>query len=120
MYLGSSVSGWPGVVHGGLISTILDEHSARAAVAAVGGGQGVLTANLDLTYLRPTLTQRFYVAKARALREDELEEGERGKRGRKVWVHVWLETTAGEVCVTGKALFVIPKGRQLRGLEKGF
>lgn len=107
-------------MHGGLLCTILDEHSARAALAAVGGGQGVLTANLDISYLRPTLAGGFYVAKARALRDEELEVGERGKRGRKVWVDVWLETTAGDVCVRGRALFVIPKGRKLRGLDKGF
>lgn len=80
----------------------------------------MLTAKLDVTYLRPTLAGTFYVVKARALREDELEANERGKRGRKLWVDVWLETLEGMPCVRGRALFVIPKGRELRGLEKGF
>lgn len=80
----------------------------------------MLTANLDIAYLRPTLAGGFYVVKARALGEDELEEAERGKRSRKVWVDVWLETTEGVACVRGRALFVIPKGRKLRGLDKGF
>lgn len=119
IFFGLSTTGWPGVVHGGLISTILDEHSARAALAETAG-KGVLTAKLDVTYLRPTLAGTFYVVKARALREDELEETERGKRGRKLWVDVWLETLEGMPCVRGRALFVIPKGRELRGLEKGF
>lgn len=106
-------------MHGGLLSTILDEHSARAALAE-NAGKGVLTAKLDVSYLRPTLAGTFYVVKARALRDDELEESERGKRGRKIWVDVWLETLEGVECVRGKALFVIPKGRELRGLDKGF
>lgn len=106
-------------MHGGLLSTILDEHSARAVFAETGG-KGVLTANLDVSYLRPTLVSGFYVVKARALRDEELEEKERGKRDRKIWVDVWLETLEGLECVRGTALFVIPKGRQLRGLEKGF
>lgn len=80
----------------------------------------MLTAKLDVSYLRPTLAGTFYVVKARALRDDELEVTERGKRGRKIWVDVWLETLDGIACVRGKALFVIPKGRELRGLDKGF
>lgn len=119
LFFGLSTTGWPGVVHGGLLSTILDEHSARAALAETAG-KGVLTANLDVSYLRPTLAGGFYVVKARALRDDELEEKERGKRARKIWVDVWLESLEGTVCVRGRALFVIPKGRELRGLVKGF
>ncbi|CAN8100464.1 unnamed protein product [Discula destructiva] len=120
IHLGLSTTGWPGVVHGGLLSTIMDEHSARAALAEVKGRHGVLTANLDLTYKRPTLAGGFYAVKARALREDELAPAERGKRARKVWVDVWLETIDGVECVRGRGLFVIPKGRALSGFEQGF
>lgn len=114
-------------MHGGLLATILDEHTARAALAepslrAAGraGPGGVLTARLEVTYQRPTLAGDFYVVRARALRDDELEDKERGKRHRKIWVVATLETTEGTVCVSGRALFVIPKGTELKGVADGF
>lgn len=82
--------------------------------------KGVLTARLEVTYQRPTLAGDFYVVQARALREDELEEKERGKRDRKIWVVATLETTEGQVCVAGRALFVIPRVTELRGAGEGF
>lgn len=123
VYLGPSTVGWPSVVHGGLLATILDEHTARAAMAEPSlraRGKGVLTARLELQYKRPTLAADFYVVTARALGEDELAPHERGKRDRKIWVDVRLETTDGRECVSGRALFVIPKGQDLRGVPEGF
>lgn len=120
------------MVHGGALATVLDEHGARAALDALdarallrgqggqGQRQGVLTARLDLQYRRPTGSQSFYVARARALGDDELEPADRGKRDRKLWVDLVLETPAGQPCVTGRALFVIPRGRELRGVPEGF
>lgn len=123
LYLGASTTGWPGVVHGGVLATVADEHAARGALADPAlraSGRGVLTANLELQYLRPTLANDFYVARSRALEDDELEPGERGKRDRKIWVDVSVETLEGVECVRGRALFVIPKGRDLRGIPEGF
>ena len=122
IHLGPGTTGWPGVVHGGCIATLLDEHSARAALRdlAAGGGGGLLTANLDITYKRPTLSSDFYVLRARAVPEEALAPEERGKRGRKVWVDASVETVDGKTCVQCRALFVSPKSVNLRRVPENF
>lgn len=119
VYLGPGTIGWPGVVHGGAIATLLDEHSARAALKDLAGG-GVLTANLDIVYKRPTLASDIYVLRARAVPEEELPAGERGKRGRKVWVDASIETVDGKTCVQCRSLFVAPKSMSLRRVPENF
>lgn len=122
VYLGTGTIGWPGVVHGGAIATLLDEHSARAALKdlAAGGGGGLLTANLDITYKRPTLSSDFYVIRARAVPDEALAPEERGKRGRKVWVDATVETVDSKACVACRALFVSPKSVNLRRVPENF
>lgn len=123
VYFGDATYGWPHYVHGGLLATVLDEHSARAAAADPAlraRDLGVLTARLDIQYRTATRGRRFYVVRARALRDDELEPRERGKRDRKIWVDVVLESPEGHEHVRARALFVIPKGKQLRGIPEGF
>ncbi|KAL5353249.1 hypothetical protein ACLOAV_001285 [Pseudogymnoascus australis] len=51
-WLGRRLSGWPGVVHGGLLATLLDECLARTGMRGLDGGVGV-TARLELGYKRP-------------------------------------------------------------------
>lgn len=122
VYLGTGTVGWPGVVHGGAIATLLDEHSARAALRdlSAGGGGGLLTASLDIAYKRPTLSSDFYVLRARAVPEEALAPEERGKRGRKVWVDATVETVDGRTCVECRALFVSPKSVKLRRVPENF
>lgn len=122
VYLGTGLIGWPGVVHGGAIATLLDEHSARAALKdlAAGGGGGLLTASLDIAYKRPTLGSAFYVLRARAVPEEGLAPAERGKRGRKVWVDATVETVEGKTCVQCRSLFVAPKAVNLRRVPENF
>lgn len=121
VHLGRGTIGWPGVVHGGAIATLLDEHSARAALKDLGRrGGGVLTANLDIVYKRPTLASDVYVLRARAVPEEELPTGERGKRDRKVWVDASIETVEGKTCVECRALFVSPKSVSLRRVPENF
>ncbi|KUI58990.1 putative mitochondrial membrane protein FMP10, partial [Cytospora mali] len=121
VYFGTGTIGWPGVVHGGVIATILDEHSARAAVRDLSAsGKGPLTAKLDITYKNPTLSSDFYVVRANAVPEEALAPEEKGKRGRKVWVDARIETVEGRVCVESRALFVAPKGVELRAVPENF
>lgn len=121
VYFGTGTIGWPGVVHGGAIATVLDEHSARAAMRDLGAsGKGPLTASLDITYKSPTLSSDFYVVRASAVPEEALAVGERGKRARKVWVDARVETVEGRVCVESRALFVAPKGMELQLVPENF
>lgn len=47
--------GWAGVLHGGIISTILDEAMAHAAISLVNHA---VTAELSVQFLRPVMTGR--------------------------------------------------------------
>lgn len=116
IYFGGAATGWPGVVHGGCLATILDESCGRAAFKEWGGRAG-LTASLGLEYKRPTLANGFYVVRVRVRPEEELPEKERGKRHYKCWVDANIEdAVTGAVTVVAEALFV---GGQGKNGEKG-
>ncbi|KAI1399873.1 HotDog domain-containing protein [Hypoxylon fuscum] len=116
VYFGSATTGWPGVVHGGAIATVLDETLGRCAILRFPARTGV-TARLELTYKAPTIATRYYIIRTRPL----VKEGEDpAKSDRKMWVEGTLETAEGRVCVEAKALFVVPKGVKLKPLVEGF
>lgn len=117
VYFGPSTAGWPGIVHGGALATVLDESLGRCAILQFPARTGV-TARLELTYRSPTITSDFYVVRTRPIvREGEIDPA---KTARKMWVEGTLETEHGRVCVEAKALFVVPKGVKLKPLVEGF
>jgi len=106
-YLGSDVSGHPGLVHGGLLATMLDEGLARCCFPALPNQIGV-TANLNVDYRRPAPAGAFVVLRAETIKVE----------GRKAWVQGRIETLPEEgveptVLVEAKALFVEPKNAAL-------
>lgn len=113
VYLGGALGGWPGVVHGGLIATIMDESLGRCAIRQLAAGTGV-TAQLSLQYLKPSVTNAFYVVRCNPVI------GEEGGGERKRWVEGRLETLEGRVCVEAKGLFVAPKNYKTRVITSGF
>ncbi|KAI0847651.1 HotDog domain-containing protein [Daldinia vernicosa] len=116
VYLGAATAGWPGVVHGGALATLLDESLVRCAVLLFPARTGV-TARLELQYRAPTLTSAFYVIRARPM----IGEGEDSSKSyRKMWVEGTLETLHGKICVEAKALAVVPKGVKLKPLVEEF
>ncbi|KAK4181351.1 HotDog domain-containing protein [Triangularia setosa] len=120
IFFGPATIGWPGVVHGGCLATILDESCGRAAFKQWGGLAGV-TANLNIEYKRATLANGFYVIRVRSRTEEELPEKERGKRHYKSWVDAVVEDpVTGQVTVKAEALFVGGKGSGKGGEKKKF
>jgi len=103
-YVGPDCSGHPGIVHGGFLATMLDEGLARCAFPAMPNKVGV-TANLQISYLKPTMAGQFLVLKAKTTKVE----------GRKAWAEGWiesLEVPEGEEpvkLVEASALFVEPK-----------
>lgn len=61
-YLGDRMCGHPGMVHGGLIATLLDESLCRCAFPLFQSRLGV-TASLKIDYLSPCLVDQFIVLK---------------------------------------------------------
>ncbi|KAI9819962.1 MAG: hypothetical protein M1827_006532 [Pycnora praestabilis] len=103
LYVGTDLCGHPGIVHGGLLATILDEGLARCCFAALPHGVG-MTATLNINYRKPTSAGAFIVLKAKTVKIE----------GRKAWVEGYIETLAmdGEeptVLVEASGLFVEPR-----------
>jgi len=118
VYFGAAITGWPGVVHGGALATLLDESCGRAAFWQWGGMSGV-TATLKLEYKAATLANGFYVLRVKPKAESELPESERGKRHYKSFVDATIEdAVTGRVTVKAEALFVGGSGKK-NGGEKG-
>ena len=111
VWFGGALAGWPGITHGGLAATILDEMFGRCALRQFPIGTGV-TANLDINYRKPILTNSYYVVRATPLKETFTE-----KKG---WVEGTLETLEGKVCIEGKGLFVVPKKFQTKSIPSNF
>ncbi|RYP06015.1 hypothetical protein DL764_003432 [Monosporascus ibericus] len=111
VYFGSGTAGWPGIVHGGCLATVLDESLGRCAILRFPSRTGV-TATLELTYKAPTRTEAFYVVRARPTSG----EAASGNSDRKAWVEGSVETLDGQTCVLARALFVVPKGIKLAPL----
>lgn len=103
MYFGPALCGHPGIVHGGLLATILDEGLARACFPALPNKVGV-TANLKIDYRVPCPAGRYVVLKAETTKVE----------GRKVWCKGWIELLGeedgdGTKVVEAEALFIEPK-----------
>jgi 3'-phosphoadenosine 5'-phosphosulfate synthase len=102
-YVGNNVSGHPGIVHGGLLATLLDEGLARCCFPALPNKVGV-TANLQITYKKPTKADQYLVLRATTTKVE----------GRKAFVEGHIETMPedgeeAEILVTANALFIEPK-----------
>ncbi|KAI0553380.1 Adenylylsulfate kinase-domain-containing protein [Xylaria curta] len=107
-YLGNELCGHPGIVHGGLLATMLDEGLARCCFAALPNKMG-MTANLNINYRAPARADSYVVLRATTTKVE----------GRKAWVEGRIETLVGEgetpiVLAEATALFVSPKQAAVR------
>jgi acyl-coenzyme A thioesterase PaaI-like protein len=103
-YFGPALCGHPGIVHGGLLATMLDEGLARACFPALPNKVGV-TASLKIDYRVPCPAESYVVLKAETTKVE----------GRKAWVRGWIEVLGeedgnGTKVVEAEALFIEPKG----------
>ena len=111
VYLGSGLEGWPTVVHGGAIATVLDESLGRVAVRHFPARTGV-TANLEINYRAPVYSGNFYTFQSQIDQERSTE--------RKAYVTGEIRDPFGRLCAQASALFVVPKGIKLREIGERF
>ena len=102
-YLGTDLCGHVGIVHGGMLATLLDEGLARCGFPALPNKIGV-TASLTVNYKKPAPAGSYVVLKAETTKVE----------GRKVWVKGRIELLGkteepGMVLVEAEGLFVEPK-----------
>lgn len=74
-HLGSNLSGHEGIVHGGLLATLLDELTCRLAFQNFHSKKGV-TANLNINYRKPCFVNSKVMIKCEVIK----------KLGRKCWI----------------------------------
>ncbi|KAK4703951.1 hypothetical protein P7C70_g2271, partial [Phenoliferia sp. Uapishka_3] len=98
VHVGGGMCGHEGIVHGGLLATLLDESLGRTAFYSLPNQIGV-TATLSLKYKKPTFANQYLVIRTSTAKVD----------GRKVWVTGFIETQAGERLAEAEALFVEPR-----------
>lgn len=102
-YLSTDLCGHVGIIHGGLLATLLDEGLARCGFSALPNKIGV-TANLNINYRNPAPAGSFVVLKAETTKVE----------GRKVWVKGRIELLGdsiepGKLLVEAEGLFIEPK-----------
>lgn len=107
-YVGDDMSGHPGIVHGGLLATLLDEGLARCCFPALPNKVAV-TANLNVNYLAPTEAGQYLVLRAKTTNIE----------GRKAYVSGHIETLPSgdeepKILVNATALYIEPKSAQAR------
>ncbi|MCJ1311486.1 hypothetical protein MMC25_005158 [Agyrium rufum] len=79
-YLGKDLCGHPGVVHGGMLATMLDEGLARCCFEALPNKVG-MTASLKVDYRKPCKAESYLVLRAWTTKVE----------GRKAWVRGRIE-----------------------------
>ncbi|KAK8847539.1 hypothetical protein IAR55_005397 [Kwoniella newhampshirensis] len=101
IHLGRALCGHDGIVHGGLLATVLDESLGRNALLNLPSRIGV-TANLNINYRSPCMADQFVVVRTKI---DQL-------KGRKAVVSATMETLTGERVADATAIFIEPKWAQ--------
>jgi len=102
IHFGRGLCGHDGIIHGGLIATVLDEGLGRLAIMNVPEKLAV-TANLTVEYKAPTKADQFVILRTKIVTLD----------GRKAHVEGRLEDLDGNLLATAKALFIQPKYAKL-------
>ncbi|KAJ0384945.1 hypothetical protein COL922a_007355 [Colletotrichum nupharicola] len=117
---GQGTSGWPSVVHGGMLSTIMDEAMGRLAALNFSANTAV-TAKLAMDFKEPVTPGFLYKVHVHAVLP-ELQKGPDGedKTDRKLWICGRMEGPDGEIALEAKGLFVVPKGVDVKPLGKRF
>ncbi|KAJ5947095.1 hypothetical protein N7466_000110 [Penicillium verhagenii] len=111
MHLGNEMCSHEGIIHGGLLATLLDECLARCC-CPVFEKKVAVTANLNIDYRSPAMADSYFVVHAKVTKV----------LGRKAWVDGWVETLPSErgestLIAEAKSLFVEPKhAAGLKGL----
>ncbi|KUM62189.1 hypothetical protein ACN42_g4919 [Penicillium freii] len=103
MHLGSDVCSHPGIIHGGLLATVLDETIAWCCFPRLPQKVGV-TASLKIDYRNPAVAHSYVVSKAEITKRE----------GRKVWLDGRIETLEADgvepaLIAEAKALCIEPK-----------
>jgi acyl-coenzyme A thioesterase PaaI-like protein len=111
VFLGNGLEGWPTIVHGGALATVIDENLGRVAVRRLPARTAV-TANLAVKYRAPVYSGNFYTFHSSIDQERSSD--------RKAYVTGEVRDPVGRVCVQASALFVVPKTYKLQEIGEQY
>ncbi|ORZ15205.1 HotDog domain-containing protein [Absidia repens] len=98
-HLGQHLCGHDGIIHGGLLATLLDEHLAYVTLPKLPNYTG-FTANLNVDYRRPVKSNQWVIVRGKL---DRVE-------GRKAWADAWVEHIEdGTKFTEARALYISPR-----------
>ena len=104
VYLGNGMDGMPGVLHGGIVTTLLDEVfscliGSTKRLQGQAWGAGVVTASLKTDFLNPLQTPAIIVVTA-LLKKTE---------GRKWYIDGYIEDGQGKIFAKAESLWLEKK-----------
>ena len=111
VYVGTDMCGHMGIVHGGLVATILDEGLAWCGFGSLPNRIG-MTAYLNINYKKPVPAGSYLVLRAETTKSER----------RKVWVKGTIQAldkdgkVGDDVLVEAEALYIEPKWVKVRFL----
>ncbi|KAG0157285.1 hypothetical protein PDIDSM_4470 [Penicillium digitatum] len=111
VFLGPGLEGWPTMVHGGALGTVIDENMGRAAIRHFPARTGV-TASLELNYRAPVHSDNFYALHTTLDQKRSTET--------KAYAKCEVRDMAGRLCVEATGLFVVPKTLKLNTIGESF
>lgn len=101
--LGRDVGGYPGVCHGGIVTTVMDEITGLALTINRARNTipdtGYMTGYLNTSFLKPVKVPRTYLCRVKINRAE----------GRKYYMTGTIEDEAGEILAKGDALYIALK-----------
>ncbi|KAL3465923.1 HotDog domain-containing protein [Aspergillus heterothallicus] len=102
--LGSDLNGYPGVLHGGVVATLLDEFTGLILSLRLGGGEpgqdGPVTAYLNTKFVRPVITPGTVVVGTKITEEKDM---------RKWKIEGDIRDEEGTVLASVECLYVLPR-----------
>jgi len=100
--------GYPGIAHGGILATILDEATGRALMMAMEDDPFWVTAKLEMRYRKPTPTETPLTVVGWVVKQ----------RSRTAEVAGEIRLADGTVTVEASALIVCPSEETLKGWDQ--
>ncbi|ORX48766.1 Thioesterase/thiol ester dehydrase-isomerase [Hesseltinella vesiculosa] len=98
-HLGTNLCGHDGIIHGGLLATLLDEHLAYVTLPHLPNFTG-FTANLNVDYRAPVKSNQWVAIRGKL---DRVE-------GRKGYANAWIEhIDTGMAFTEARALYISPR-----------
>lgn len=104
IYLGPKLCGYPFLVHGGILATILDE-TFRKTVGLETTTASIVTKDLELSYRFPTIANRFVVIRSKVAMEPN----------NQYLVTGTISSSSDKLLVKGRAHFDVPPKKHFWG-----